>query len=99
MGGDIPSDKWSFFNRIVMSMHDTDDARGFKQWHEVDDRLNGLKPGQKNDQEIIAEFGASVIKHLMGYKIPLGNVREYIESYSFRELLIPCPGSRKWLPS
>jgi hypothetical protein len=23
----------------------------------------------------------------MGYKIPLGNVREYIENYSFRELM------------
>lgn len=35
-GGDnIPSDKWSFFNRIIMFMHDTEDARGFKQWHEA----------------------------------------------------------------
>lgn len=47
---------------------------------------NGLKPGQKNDQEVTAEFSAAVIGYLMGYKIPLGNVREYIESYSFREL-------------
>jgi len=23
----------------------------------------------------------------MGYKIPLGNVREYIENYSFKELM------------
>jgi hypothetical protein len=208
-GGDnIPSDKWSFFNRIIMFMHDTEDARGFKQWHEagryvmkgskafyilgpvfkkitdekptassetertekeilagfrgipvfrsedtegaplitekytvnipcefnsiiqeldlkvvpvrfcgtsygsynllnkkirlaspdievflhelshaVDDRLNGLKPGQKKDQEVTAEFSAAVIGYLMGYKIPLGNVKEYIENYSFRELL------------
>ncbi len=208
-GGDnIPSDKWSFFNRIVMFMHDTEDARGFKQWHDagrfvmkgskafyilgpvfkkitdekptassetertekeilagfraipvfrsedtdgaplitedykvnipcefngiiqelnlkvvpvrfcgtsygsysllnkniklaspdievflhelshaVDDRLNGLKPGQKKDQEVTAEFSAAVIGYLMGYKIPLGNVKEYIESYSFKELL------------
>ncbi|MCX9082777.1 MAG: ArdC-like ssDNA-binding domain-containing protein [Candidatus Methanoperedens sp.] len=205
--GNIPSDKWSFFNRIVMFMHDTEDARGFKQWreagrsimkgskafyilgpvfkkikeekttassetetnekeilagfrgipvfrsedtegapliqenfkvdipcefnsiiqelglkvvpvrfcgsygsynllnknirlaspdievflhelsHAVDDRLNGLKPGQKKDQEVTAEFSAAVIGYLMGYKIPLGNVKEYIESYSFRELL------------
>ncbi|MCX9085485.1 MAG: hypothetical protein OIN87_11900 [Candidatus Methanoperedens sp.] len=55
--------------------------------HAVDDRQNGLKPGQRKDQEVIAEFGAAVIGHLMGYKIPLGNVREYIENYSFRELL------------
>ncbi|NJD52984.1 MAG: hypothetical protein FIB07_08975 [Candidatus Methanoperedens sp.] len=206
--GNIPSDKWSFFNRIVMFMHDTEDARGFKQWHEagrfvmkgskafyilgpvfkkikeekpaassetetnekeilagfraipvfrsedtegaplitedykvnipcelngiiqelnlkvvpvrfcgtsygsynllnkniklaspdievflhelshaVDDKLNGLKPGQKKDQEVTAEFSAAVIGYLMGYKIPLGNVKEYIESYSFKELL------------
>ncbi|HWQ95993.1 MAG TPA: ArdC-like ssDNA-binding domain-containing protein [Candidatus Methylomirabilis sp.] len=203
----IPSDKWSFFNRIIMFMHDTEDARGFKQWHEagrhvmkgskafyilgpvfkkikeekptasgeternekeilagfraipvfrsedtegaplitedykvnipcefngiiqelnlkvvpvrfsgtyglynllnkniklaspdiqvflhelshaVDDRLNSLKAGQKNDQEVTAEFSAAVIGYLMGYKIPLGNVKEYIESYSFKELL------------
>ncbi|HWQ96331.1 MAG TPA: ArdC family protein [Candidatus Methylomirabilis sp.] len=203
----IPSDKWSFFNRIVMFMHDAEDSRGFKQWHEagrhvmkgskafyilgpvfkkiteekptalgeteriekevlagfraipvfrnedtdgaplitedykvnipcefngiiqelnlkvvpvrfcgiygsfnlfnkniklaspdievflhelshaVDNKLNGLKAGQKNDQEVIAEFSAAVIGYLMGYKIPLGNVKEYIESYSFKELL------------
>ena len=55
--------------------------------HAVDDRLNGLKPGQKKDQEVTAEFSAAVIGYLMGYKIPLGNVKEYIESYSFKELL------------
>ncbi len=55
--------------------------------HAIDDRLRGLKPGQKNDQEVTAEFSAAVIAHLMGYKIPLGNVREYIEQYSFKELM------------
>jgi hypothetical protein len=55
--------------------------------HAVDDRLTGLQPGQQKDQEVIAEFSAAVIAHLMGYKIPLGNVREYIEEYSFRELM------------
>ncbi len=55
--------------------------------HAVDDRLTGLKPGQKRDQEVTAEFSAAVIAHLMGYKIPLGNVKEYIEQYSFRELM------------
>lgn len=29
---------------------------------------------------------AAVIGYLMGYKIPLGNVREYIEHYGFTEL-------------
>ncbi len=55
--------------------------------HAVDGRLVGLRPWQLKDQEVIAEFSGAVIGHLMGYKIPLGNVREYIERYSFRELL------------
>ncbi len=55
--------------------------------HAVDDRLNGLKPGQRKDQEVTAEFSAAVIAHLMSYRIPLGNVREYIAEYSFRELM------------
>jgi len=55
--------------------------------HAVDDRLTGLRPGQRKDQEVTAEFSAAVIAHLMGYKIPLGNVREYIENYSFKELM------------
>jgi hypothetical protein len=55
--------------------------------HAVDDRLTGLRPGQRKDQEVIAEFSGAVIGYLMGYKIPLGNVREYIEEFSFRELL------------
>src|SRR3990170_1903866 len=55
--------------------------------HAVDDRLTGLQPGQKKDQEVTAEFSAAVIAQLMGYRIPLGNVREYIEEYSFRELM------------
>ncbi len=55
--------------------------------HAVDDRLTGLKPEQKKDQEVTAEFSGAVIGYLMGYKIPLGNVREYIEEYSFRELM------------
>ncbi len=55
--------------------------------HAVDDRLTGLRPGQKTDQEVTAEFSAAVIAHLIGYRIPLGNVREYIEQYSFRELI------------
>ena len=200
-GGDIPADKWSFLNRVLMYLNDTEDARGFRQWqavgrhvkkgskafyilapmikkvideetteekqilagfkaipvfriedtegepvisqnfevnipyefngiiqelglkvrpvrfcgsaygsynllnkeiklaspeievflhelsHAVDDRLTGLTIGQRKDQEVTAEFSAAVIAHLMGYKIPLGNVREYIEHYSFRELM------------
>lgn len=200
-GNDVPSDKWSFLNRILMYLNNTEDARGFNQWkqagryikkgskafyilapmlkkvidektseekqilagfkgvpvfrfedtegapiiredikvnipfefngiiqelglkvdavrfngavygsyspsrkeiklasleidvflhelsHAVDDRLNGLKAGQRNDQEVIAEFSGAVVGYLMGYKVALGNVKEYIEHYSFKELL------------
>jgi hypothetical protein len=207
-GGDIPADKWSFLNRLLMYYNDTDDARGFNQWkqagryikkgshafyilapmfkkiteektlesgeivreekqilagfravpvfrfedtegapiiseglrleipfefntiiqelglkvdavrysgmaygsynlnnkaiklaspeidiflhelaHAVDHKLNGLKPGQHKDQEVTAEFSGAVIGHLMGYKVPLGNVKEYIENYNYKELL------------
>jgi hypothetical protein len=207
-GGDVPADKWSFLNRVLMYLNDTEDARGFRQWqqvgryvkkgskafyiigpvtrkitvekslesgetvreekqilagfkaipvfrfedtegepiiredfkvnipyefnsiiqelglkvqlvrfcgsaygsynllnkeirlaspeievflhelsHAVDDRLTGLRSGQRKDQEVTAEFSAAVIARLMGYKIPLGNVREYIENYSFREVM------------
>jgi SOS response regulatory protein OraA/RecX len=34
-GGDIPADKWSFLNRVLMYLNETDDARGFRQWQEV----------------------------------------------------------------
>lgn len=55
--------------------------------HAVDDKLHGLKHGQQNDQEVVAEFSGAVIGCMMGYKIPLGNSKQYIESYSFKELL------------
>jgi hypothetical protein len=32
---DIPSAKWSILNRIIMFIAGTQDARGFRQWHEV----------------------------------------------------------------
>ncbi len=207
-GGDIPADKWSFLNRVLMFLNETEDARGFRQWqqvsrhvkkgskafyiigpmtrkskeekslesgetvkeekqilagfkaipvfrfedtegaplikedfkinisyefnsiikelglkidavrfsgmaygsynletkaiklaspdievflhelsHAVDDRLNGLKPGQRKDQEVTAEFSGAVIGYLMGYKVPLGNVKEYIERFGFKILL------------
>ncbi len=55
--------------------------------HAVDDRLHGLKRGQHNDQEVTAEFSGAVIGYLMGYKIPFGNVKEYIKGYNFKELM------------
>jgi len=34
-GSSIPADKWSFLNRILMYLHNTEDARGFRQWQQV----------------------------------------------------------------
>lgn len=34
-GDNIPSDSWSFANRLLMVAQGTNDARGFKQWQEV----------------------------------------------------------------
>ncbi len=54
--------------------------------HAVDDHLHSIKGGQIAMQEVVAEFAAAVIASLMGYKTPLGNVKEYIEYYGFTEL-------------
>jgi hypothetical protein len=54
--------------------------------HAVDDHLHGVHCGQIPLQEVVAEFSAAVIACLLGYRIPLGNVKEYIESYGFTEL-------------
>ena len=32
---DVPSNRWSFSNRILMFLSDTQDARGFSQWKDV----------------------------------------------------------------
>lgn len=32
---DVPSNLWSLSNRIIMALNGTSDARGFKQWNEV----------------------------------------------------------------
>jgi len=36
---DMPSGKWSFMNRMLMFISGTFDARGFRQWKEVDRRV------------------------------------------------------------
>ncbi len=54
--------------------------------HAVDDHLHGLIAGQNPLQEVVAEFSAAVIATLLGYRVPLGNVKEYLEHYSFTEL-------------
>lgn len=32
---DVPSNAWSLANKIIMAIHGTSDARGFKQWNEA----------------------------------------------------------------
>lgn len=51
--------------------------------HAVDHSVNGkLKNGQNPNQEVVADFSAAVIGRLLGYDIPLGNVKEYLEHYA-----------------
>ena len=38
-GREKPSDNWSFFNRLIMFMNNTTDARGFRQWKKVGRRV------------------------------------------------------------
>ncbi|MDI3497044.1 hypothetical protein [Archaeoglobus sp.] len=54
--------------------------------HAVDDQLHGIQGGQIPLQEVVAEFSAAVIATLLGYRVPLGNVKEYIEQYGFFNL-------------
>ncbi|WP_456329793.1 hypothetical protein [Archaeoglobus sp.] len=54
--------------------------------HAVDDHLHGIQGGQIPLQEVVAEFSAAVIACLLGYRVPLGNGKEYIESYGFVNL-------------
>lgn len=34
-GSTVPSDKWSFFNRMIMLLEGTEDARGYRQWQQA----------------------------------------------------------------
>ncbi len=34
-GDSVPADKWSFLNRVLMYLNDTEDARGFRQWKQA----------------------------------------------------------------
>ncbi len=36
----IPASKWSLFNRVLMVLSGTSDARGFQQWKSVGRRVN-----------------------------------------------------------
>jgi len=50
---DIPSSHWSLFNKLIMFFHQTEDARGYKQWQEVNRHV--LK-GKKSFDIIVPIF-------------------------------------------
>lgn len=54
--------------------------------HAADDRLNTLtkKPGQQQDNEIVAELGGAVLLRVMGYnrEADIGGAWDYIKAYS-----------------
>lgn len=49
----IPSSKWSLLNHLVMFIHGTEDARGFRQWQEV---KRHVKKGSKSFQILVPCF-------------------------------------------
>ena len=55
----IPSSKWSLINRILMLLSDTQDARGFRQWKEVN---RHVKKGSKATHILVPR----IIKHENG---------------------------------
>jgi len=51
---DIPSNRWSFTNRIIMFFSGTTDARGFRQWKEAN---RHVKKGSKAFHILVPCFG------------------------------------------
>lgn len=49
----IPSSQWSLLNRIMMFLHGTEDARGFKQWQAVN---RHVKKGAKSFDILVPVF-------------------------------------------
>lgn len=49
----IPSSKWSLLNHLVMFIHETEDARGFRQWLEV---KRHVKKGSKSFHILVPCF-------------------------------------------
>ncbi len=58
--------------------------------HAVDNFFEPLKGGQHSHQEIIAEMSACILGYLMGYMIPMGNSKHYIEGYGSYKDLLKC---------
>lgn len=49
----IPSSKWSLMNHLIMFIHGTEDARGFRQWQEV---KRHIKKGSTSFQILVPCF-------------------------------------------
>lgn len=60
----IPSSKWSLLNHLVMCIHQTEDARGFRQWHEVQ---RYVKKGSKSFQILVPCFRKETDEKTKGY--------------------------------
>ena len=43
----IPSEKWSFLNRLIMVSSGTLDARGFRQWENSGRQVKGGRHGKR----------------------------------------------------
>lgn len=59
-----PSDNWSILNQIIMLIHETDDARGFKQWQLANRRVKAgaqafyiMAPMLKRIKKTVVEGG------------------------------------------
>jgi antirestriction protein ArdC len=57
---DIPSNRWSFTNRIIMFFSGTQDARGFRQWKEAN---RYVKKGSKAFHILVPCFGIEKDEH------------------------------------
>ena len=71
-GDKIPSDSWSLGNRILMTAQGTSDARGFKQWQQVNRNVKKgtkaihiLSPVMKKFTEIDEKTGEEVKKSIV----------------------------------
>ncbi len=45
------------------------------------------RAGQETDREVVAEYSAAVVGHMLGLKVSSGNSKKYIEAYSLKELM------------
>lgn len=90
-GGDLPSDKWSITNRIIMHViGDTEDARGYKQWQSVGRQV---KQGSKAFN-IIAPLTKK------SHNDETGEDEVIVYGYrSVRYSVLKIPTERKCLPS